>query len=117
VRHGCQCTILAKDWQDLAVSAQTASLSPPRIDDRIANMTSERVRQLWKAEPFQKFTIHLADGRQIPVMHREFLMISPSGRTANVYQPDDSLNIVDLLLVTDLEVRPNGGTRRRGKRN
>ena len=31
-------------------------------------------------------------------------MPSPSGRTMIVYQPDDSFNIVDLLLVTDLEV-------------
>ncbi|MGA2441605.1 MAG: hypothetical protein ABSH08_11640 [Tepidisphaeraceae bacterium] len=80
-------------------------------------MTRERVFQLWKAEPFQKFTIHLADGRRIPGTHREFLAISPSGRTVNVYQPDDSLNIVDLLLVTDLEVRPNGRTHRRDKRS
>jgi hypothetical protein len=80
-------------------------------------MTSEKLRELWKAEPFHKFTIHLADGRRIPVLHREFLLISPSGRTAHVYQPDDSMNIVDLLLVTDLEVRPNGRFHRRGKRN
>jgi hypothetical protein len=83
----------------------------------MATMTRERILQLWKAEPFQKFTMHLADSRRIPVMHREFLAISPSGRTVNVYQPDDSMNMIDLLLVTDLEVRPNGGTRRRGKRN
>jgi hypothetical protein len=83
----------------------------------MANMTRERILRLWKAEPFQKFTMHLTDGRRIPVVHREFLSISPSGRTVNVYQPDDSLNIVDLLLVTDLEVQPNGGARRRGKRN
>jgi hypothetical protein len=81
------------------------------------NMTRERILQLWKAEPFEKFNIHLADGRRIPVMHREFLAISPSGRTVNVYQPDDSLNIIDLLLVTDLEVRPNGKAHRRTKRN
>lgn|GEM_PF-553965 len=108
---------MAKDWQDLAVPAETVSLSPLRIDDRMATMTRERILQLWKAEPFQKFTMHLADSRRIPVMHREFLAISPSGRTVNVYQPDDSMNMIDLLLVTDLEVRPNGGTRRRGKRN
>jgi len=53
--------------------------------------------------------MHLADGRQIAVHHREFLMSSPSGRTVVVYQPDDSLNIVDMLLVTDLELKPNGG--------
>ena len=39
-------------------------------------------------------------------------MPSPSGRTVVVYQPDDSLNIVDMLLVTDLEIKPNGGTPR-----
>jgi hypothetical protein len=83
----------------------------------MARMTSEKLRELWKAEPFHKFTIHLADGRQIPVLHREFLMISPSGRTAYVSQPDDSMNIVDILLVTDLEVRHNGRTHRRNKRN
>jgi hypothetical protein len=83
----------------------------------MARMISEKIRELWKAEPFQKFTMHLADGRRIPVLHRQFLAISPSGRTVNVYQPDDSLNIVDLLLVTDLEIRPNGGAHRRGKRN
>jgi len=82
----------------------------------MANMTSERIRQLWKAEPFQKFTIHMSDGRQLPVEHREFLAVSPSGRTMVVYQPDDSLDIVDLMLVTDLELRPNGRRGRRGRR-
>jgi hypothetical protein len=83
----------------------------------MAYMTRERIFQLWNAEPFQRFTMHLADGRRIPVVHREFLSISPSGRTVVVHQPDDSMNIIDLLLVTDLQVRPNGGVRRRGKRN
>lgn len=86
--------------------------------DIIFNMTSERIRELWKTEPFKKFTMHLADGRKILVHHREFLAISPSGRTVHVYQPDDSLNIVDLLLVTDLEVGRNGSAhgRARGRR-
>jgi hypothetical protein len=68
-------------------------------------MTIEQLRQLYKAEPFQPFLIYLADGRKIPVKHREFLATSPSGRTIIVYQPDDSFNIIDLLLVTSLEVK------------
>jgi len=81
-------------------------------------MTSERVRELWKAEPFHPCVIHLADGRNIPVRHREFLALSPSGRIAIVFQPDDSANYFDLLLVTDLEVKPIGKPRRtRGKRS
>ena len=71
-------------------------------------MTTDRLRDVCQAQPFRPFTIHLADGRHIPVRHREFLMPSPSGRTVVVYQPDDSLNIVDMLLVTDLEIKPNG---------
>ncbi len=78
-------------------------------------MTIEQLRNVYDAQPFQPFVMHLADGRSIPVMHREFIMSAPSGRTISVYQPDDTLNFVDLLLVTDLEVKParNGAGRRR----
>ncbi|HVT29583.1 MAG TPA: hypothetical protein VHE81_16320 [Lacipirellulaceae bacterium] len=68
-------------------------------------MTIEQIRELYNAEPFQPFVIHLADGRQIPVLHREFISRAPSGRTVYVSQPDDTFNIVDLLLVTDLELK------------
>jgi hypothetical protein len=68
-------------------------------------VTVEQLRNLYNAQPFQPFTLHLADGRHISVHHREFLSFSPSGRTVVVNQPDDSLNIVDLLLVTDLEIK------------
>jgi hypothetical protein len=57
--------------------------------------------------------LHLADGRAIPVRHREFIMTVPSGRTVIVCQPDDTLNIVDLLLITDLEMKPTNGSSRR----
>ena len=71
-------------------------------------MKIEDVRRLYDVEPFRPFIMHLADGRQIAVQHREFLATAPSGRTVIVYQPDDSFNIVDVALVTDLEVRSNG---------
>lgn len=78
-------------------------------------MTTDQLRNLWKAEPFKPFLIHLADGRHIPVRHPEFLSRSPSGRTIIVYQSDESFNIIDLLLVTDLEVTANGQRSRRGR--
>jgi hypothetical protein len=55
--------------------------------------------------------MHLADGREISVAHREFLASAPSGRTVIVFQPDDSFNIIELLLVTDLEVKAKNGAR------
>jgi len=67
-------------------------------------MTTREFRRLFAAKPFQPFTIHLVDGRHIPVVHRDFVMLSPSGRTAIVYQLDDDFDVIDILLVTALEV-------------
>jgi hypothetical protein len=67
-------------------------------------MTIEQLRAAHRAQPFRPFVMHLADGRQISVKHPDFIMTAPSGRTVIVYQADDSFNIVDLLLVTDLEL-------------
>lgn len=68
-------------------------------------MTIEQIRAAYTAKPFRPFVIHLADGREVPVQHPEFMLTVPSGRTIIVCQPDDSLNIIDLLLVTDLEMK------------
>lgn len=79
-------------------------------------MTVDRLKDACDAQPFRPFVMHLADGRQIPVVHREFVLSVPSGRTVVVCQPDDTLNIIDLLLVTDWEFKPvaNGaGSKRR----
>ena len=78
-------------------------------------MTIEQVRRLYDAQPFRPFIIHLAGGRQVTVPHREFMMSAPSGRTVVVCLPDDTFEIIDLLLVTDLEVAPsaNGPRKRR----
>ena len=80
-------------------------------------MTVEQLRNAYSAQPFRPFVIHLADGREVPVASPEFIMAVPSGRTVVVCQPDDTLNIIDLLLVTDLELKPGkNGSRRREKR-
>lgn len=68
-------------------------------------MTIEQLRAMHRAEPFRPFLIHLADGRTVGVPHREFLSHSPSGRTIIVYHGDDSFTVIDLLLVTALEVK------------
>jgi hypothetical protein len=81
-------------------------------------MTIERLQEFYNAEPFRPFVMHLADGREIPVHHRDFMASVPSGRTIVVMQPDESINIIDLLLVTDVEFKSvtngNGKRRKRG---
>ena len=76
-------------------------------------MTIERLKELYEATPFKPIVIHLADGREIPVRHRDFIMAIPSGRTIYVAQPDDTVNIIDLLLVTDVELKGRNGARKR----
>lgn len=70
-------------------------------------MNIEAVRQWASNKPVQPFVIHLADGREILVPHPDFLLFPPTGRLLIVYQANESFNIIDTLLVTDVEVRPN----------
>jgi len=67
-------------------------------------MTTRQIREFYGAEPFRPFSLHLADGRYVNVNHREFMAIGPRGRTVFVYRPDESFNVVDVMLVTDIEV-------------
>ena len=67
-------------------------------------MTVEQLRNVHQANPFRPFTIHMGDGRAFLVRHRDFLSRSPSGRTVVVHQDDESFSVLDLLLMTELEV-------------
>ena len=69
-------------------------------------MTTEKLRDTIHATPFRPFVLHLADGRRLNVPHPDFIAHVPGGRTAVVLHEDESYNVVDLLLVTDLEVKP-----------
>ncbi|MCK4343178.1 MAG: hypothetical protein KAY37_15800 [Phycisphaerae bacterium] len=67
-------------------------------------MTVEQLVQVQRAQPFRAYRIHLADGRHLDVGHPDFLARSPSGRTAIVYKVDETFEIIDLLLVSSLEI-------------
>jgi len=69
-------------------------------------MTIEQSRATIRQQPFRAFTIHMVDGRVFPVAHPDFVAVSPTGRTVIVFQPDDSHSVVDLLLMSELEVPP-----------
>jgi hypothetical protein len=67
-------------------------------------LTIEKLRAAHRAAPFRPFTIRMADGRSFLIPHPDFLFINPSGRTVIVAHQDDSYNIIDLLLMTEIEV-------------
>lgn len=77
-------------------------------------MTTEALHQLHAARPFRPFTVRLGGGQALPVGHPEMLAYAPKSRTAVVYRKDGSFEIVDLLLVTGLDVGlPRGGRKSR----
>ena len=73
-------------------------------------MTIEQVRNVANAQPFVPFVVHLAEGREIPVAHRDFIAMSPTGRILTIFYAQDRSAFVDVLLITDLELRPNSAS-------
>ena len=81
-------------------------------------MTTDALGELHRARPFRPFSIRFGDGQSLEVRHPEMLAYAPKHRTATVYRTDGSFEIIDLLLVTGLDVaRPRDGKlQRRGSR-
>jgi hypothetical protein len=73
-------------------------------------MTIDELRQVHEAQPFQPFTMYLADGRKLYVPHQEFLSRHPKGRTVIVFHDDGSFSIVDSFHITQIEF-PTGKAR------
>jgi hypothetical protein len=71
-------------------------------------MTTPQFRSMLRAAPFQPFDIYLADGRSLAVRHPEMVAVTGGGRTIGVATDDETIEIVDLLLVTSLKPHPNG---------
>jgi len=46
----------------------------------------------------------MADGRAFEIAHRDFVAMSPSGRTIIVFQSDENYSVLDLLLMSELQV-------------
>lgn len=80
-------------------------------------MRMEDLRTLHHAQPFRPFAIHTADGRVFPIPHSEFLAYDPGGTTLVAFRTDRTFSILDLGLVTELELLPfNGKSKRRRKK-
>jgi len=46
----------------------------------------------------------MADGGSFHVAHPDFVATSPSGRTVIVFLPDEAYSVLELLLMTQLQV-------------
>jgi hypothetical protein len=67
-------------------------------------MNIEKIREVLNRNPFLPFSIRMADGRDITIHHPDFVALEPSGTELIAYLPDNSFKIIDLSLVTSIDV-------------
>jgi hypothetical protein len=96
-------------------SSNSFLVSFPGRWQRNGDMKAETLRRLIEANPFQPFSVNLADGRALRVPHRDFISPSPNFRMLTVWHEDDSADLIDFMLVPGFHVgrRQRNGHRRR----
>jgi hypothetical protein len=72
-------------------------------------MNDDEARRIQSAEPFRPYVIHVPDGRPIRVEPPEFVAVASTGRTAVAFTAVGSFEIIDVRLVTTLEVTDGHG--------
>ena len=71
---------------------------------KIEAMTKEALAKAVHRNPFQAFVLRLADGRAVRVPHQDFISVHPTGRTVIVYGQNEDLEILDVMLITGLQL-------------
>lgn len=62
------------------------------------------IREAMRHQPFVPFTLRLADGREVPVRHPDYIAISPNNRRAIVFTPpDDAMIWIEPLLIVSID--------------
>ncbi|HEY3392249.1 MAG TPA: hypothetical protein VGK58_06065 [Lacipirellulaceae bacterium] len=74
------------------------------------------IREALHKQPFEPFSLRLADGRALPVPHRDFVALHP--RRIIVISEDASWSVVEPLLIVsiDYDTPPKKGTNGSGRR-
>jgi hypothetical protein len=79
-------------------------------------MDLQGIREALRRQPFEPFSIRLADGRSLAVPHPE--MVAVGKRRVIVVKADDSWSVIEPLLIVSLDYngkrRPRTARRKRG---
>jgi hypothetical protein len=66
-------------------------------------MSPEKIREFITAVPFRPFVLNVADGRTIPVIGRDFILVQPeSGHVVIVFQKNGDFAMLDNRYITGL---------------
>jgi hypothetical protein len=87
-------------------------------------MSPEQIKDVLEREPFEPFTVHLEDGREVRVLARDLVLVYPGGRKMLVVAPkfpgaredeDFRTHRIDVLSIDKLTTsarRGRGGRRK-----
>src|SRR5437660_1466287 len=94
-------------------SKRFARLQPPLWPERLVfpretqqsfGMSKDAIQSTLHAQPFKPFRLRLTDRTLVPVPHPDFMVVSQSGRTAIITTEGEKFSIVDLGLVSTIEL-------------
>lgn len=69
-------------------------------------MSVSTIREAIQARPFRPFTVYVADQRKYRIPHPEYVALGPNGRTLIVFHDDGGASLLDMLLVSGVDVEP-----------
>jgi hypothetical protein len=87
-----------------AVRVRALWVDKPAMGREKEDMTKDEIRERIAMKPFQPFKVRLADGHEIEVPTGDHAHLHPSGRTLFVHLAHGGTKIIDVALVTALEV-------------
>ena len=67
-------------------------------------MSIDGIREIMQRQPFVPFCVRLTSGARVPVNHPEFAAVTRSGRRMVVAKEDDSIEIIDVLMIEAIEL-------------
>ena len=69
-------------------------------------MNARTLKATIDKSPFRPFKLHIADGRDVEVPSADHISLDPRGRNALIWADNGAYRIVDIMLVTEIELAP-----------
>jgi hypothetical protein len=65
-------------------------------------MSPDRIREKIHATPFVPFFVEMLGGKRVRVRAREFVILSPAGRTLIVFDNSERVEMLDVSQIRDI---------------
>jgi hypothetical protein len=67
-------------------------------------MKRDRLQEIHRAAPFRPFRIHLTSGKDLAVMHPDYLFFPPESDVVVVVSPGGQLSLVEVAQIASVDI-------------